>query len=153
MADEKVKNKKRAEEDEAEPTEAESNGGATNGNNVGRFAAIAAASGATAATALAARKALNSRSSSNGDDKERGPRRKKSSSAESGASLVGTALASGWDVAKDSLLPVIENAATKAGAYVAESAPEVVRDVVVPRFISGFEDSRGRESGSDESDD
>ena len=41
-------------------------------------------------------------------------------------------------------MPVVEDAATKAGAFVAERAPEVVRDVVVPRFIEGFEEARGR---------
>jgi len=32
-----------------------------------------------------------------------------------------------------------EDAAAKAGTYVAQRSPEVVRDVVIPRFIDGFE--------------
>ena len=75
--------------------------------------------------------------------------KKKSSSSKSGsASLVTAAVSSGWDVAKDSLLPVIEDAATKAGAFVADRAPEVVRDVVVPRFIAGFQ--RAQRGSSDD---
>src|SRR6476619_630649 len=127
-----------ASEEHTEDTgaEAEESNGGSNGRNLGRVAAIAAASGATA---YAARKALNSRSSSaESDDADTEPR-KKSNSSDSRASLVTAAVASGWDVAKDSLLPVVEDAATKAGAFVADRAPEVVRDVVVPRFIAGFE--------------
>ena len=138
-------------EDTGAETE-ESNGGSSNGHNLGRVAAIAAASGATA---YAARKALGSRSSSSGqsDDSDDGePKKKKNSSSESSASLMTAAVASGWDVAKDSLLPVVEDAATKAVAFVADRAPELVRDVVVPRFIAGFQRAkRGDQSESSDS--
>ena len=121
-----------------EPEESRTDSEESNGHNLGRAAMIAAASGATA---YAARKALSSRSST--DDE--GDKTNAKSSGESSASLVTAAVASGWDVAKDSLIPVVEDAAMKAGAFVAERAPEVVRDVVIPRFIAGFE--RGKRGG------
>jgi hypothetical protein len=108
----------------------------TNGHHLGRVAAIAAASGATA---FAARKAFG-RSGHGGDNSQ-------SDRAKDGASLIGAAVSSGWEVAKDSLIPVVEDAAAKAGAFVAERAPEVVRDVVIPRFIAGFERGRGKRDG------
>ena len=115
-----------------------------NGHSIAKAAAIAAASGATA---YAARKVFESRSSgeSNGSEKSQ----KSGAAAGGSGALIGAAVTSGWDVAKDSLLPVVEDAATRAGSFLAERAPEVVRDVVVPRFIEGFEGARGRsrESG------
>jgi hypothetical protein len=129
-----------AEEHEESRTESEE----SNGHNLGRAAMIAAASGATA---YAARKALSGRSSA---DDEGGKSNAKGSGGESSASLVTAAVASGWDVAKDSLIPVVEDAAAKAGAFVAERAPELVRDVVVPRFIAGFERGKRRADKSDD---
>ena len=140
-----------ASEEHTEDTgaEAEESNGGSNGRNLGRVAAIAAASGATA---YAARKALNSRSSSAESDDDTEPKQK-SGSSDSRASLVTAAVASGWDVAKDSLLPVVEDAATKAGAFVADRAPEVVRDVVVPQFIAGFERATRGSAKDDKSSD
>jgi hypothetical protein len=135
-------------EDEEEQSGEGGSGESSNGHHIGRVAAVAAATGATA---FAARKALLSRSSGDDEDgEEERPRKKEKSSSERG-SLVTSAVASGWDVAKDSLIPLVEDAATKAGAYVAESAPEVVRDVVVPRFIAGFEKARGGKRKSSKS--
>jgi hypothetical protein len=139
-----VSSEEHTEETGAE--ESPSNGdGEANGRNLGRVAALAAASGATA---FAARKALGSRSSSASSDDDESQPKKKSGSSSDGASLMTAAVSSGWDVAKDSLLPVIEDAATKAGAFVADRAPEVVRDVVVPRFIAGFQ--RAKRGSSDD---
>ena len=53
-------------------------------------------------------------------------------------------------VAKDAVIPVVEEVAQKAGGYVADSSPELVREVVVPRFIAGFEDARIRRAKSRE---
>jgi len=133
-------------EDTGAETEESNGGGSSNGHNLGRVAAIAAASGATA---YAARKALSSRSSSSDEsDDDTAPKKKsKSGSSDSSASLMTAAVASGWDVAKDSLLPVVEDAATKAGAFVADRAPELVRDVVVPRFIAGFQRAKRGDQG------
>jgi hypothetical protein len=108
-----------------------------NGHHIGRVAAIAAASGATA---YAARKVLSGRS----EGENGGSRSRSKKSGVPAGSLVEAAVSSGWDVAKDSLMPVIEDAATRAGQFLGERAPEVVRDVIVPRFISGFEKAGGR---------
>jgi hypothetical protein len=47
--------------------------------------------------------------------------------------------------APDMLLPLVENAAGAAGKWVAENAPEVIRDRLLPRFIGAFTDAaKGR---------
>jgi hypothetical protein len=131
--------------------EDEQSTGGSNGHNLGRVAAIAAAS---AGTAYAAKKAFSSSRSSSGEsgDEDRSAQKSRSS-ASSSAALLTTAVTAGWDVAKDSVLPIVEDAATKAGAFVAERSPELVRDVVVPRFIAGFERAQRGKRGDDKSED
>jgi hypothetical protein len=120
----------------------ESNGGT--GRTALRAAAIAAASGATA---IAAKKALSARSDSDDqDDEEKGEGRSRKPSA--GGDVLTTALSSGWDSARDSVVPMLGHAAVQAGEYVARSAPELVRDTIVPQFIRGFE--RARKSSDDD---
>jgi hypothetical protein len=124
-----------------ERNEEESNGGG--GHHLGRFAAVAAASGATA---LAARKAYTALSSD--EPGEAQPRRERRSRAGGNTStLVRESLTSGWNVARDAVVPLVEDAAERAGGYLAERAPEVIRDVVVPKFIAGFEQARDSSSG------
>lgn len=101
-----------------------------------RAAAIAAASGATA---YAAKRALSDRGESTPDEEARRRRAKD----RNGDSLLRTVVSSGWDSAQDSLVPLIADAAGRAGEYVGRSAPDVVRDTLVPRFIAGFERARG----------
>jgi hypothetical protein len=105
-----------------------------------RAATIAAASGATA---LAARKVLDRDSG-----KQEGER--KSSSGQSGdLSVVTSMVSSAWDSARESLVPMIEDAAENAGEYLGRNAPEVVRETVVPRFISGFQRARKGSDGGE----
>jgi hypothetical protein len=52
-----------------------------------------------------------------------------------GSSLVSSATSS----ASHALLPLAENLAESAGKYVAENAPDVVKERVVPAFIDAFE--------------
>ena len=52
-----------------------------------------------------------------------------------GSSLVSSATSS----ASHALLPLAENLAESAGKYVAENAPDVVKERVVPAFINAFE--------------
>ena len=47
-------------------------------------------------------------------------------------------LAAAWDSASDSLLPLAEDAAEAAGRWVAENAPAVIRERLLPRFIESF---------------
>ena len=65
-------------------------------------------------------------------------------------SVFSTMLVSGWRAAQDTLLPVAEDAAATAGAYLARSGPEVVRERLLPRFISGFERGRKRAGAGDD---
>jgi hypothetical protein len=45
------------------------------------------------------------------------------------------------DSGSDALLPIAEHAAAAAGKWVAEKAPDVVRDRLLPRFIESFRDA------------
>jgi hypothetical protein len=55
----------------------------------------------------------------------------------------GPAAATARDLASHTLLPIAETAAHAAGKWVAENAPDVVRDRVVRRFIAAFNDTAG----------
>src|SRR5438874_2302088 len=103
----------------------------------GRSAALkaAGAAAATGAAAFAVQKVLEQRSKG-----ESQPKRKERK-ADGQGSLFASAAAGGWDAARDSLMPLAENAAGAAGKYLAEHAPDVVRDRVVPRFIDAFNDA------------
>jgi hypothetical protein len=125
--------KEQVTEQEATSQEEETQNGSNGRKTALRAAAIAAASGATA---IAAKKAFSGRQGSQ-------PGGGGSTADES---LFSTMLTSGWDSARDSLLPFAEEAATGAGEFVARHAPEVVRDTLVPRFISGFESARKKAS-------
>jgi hypothetical protein len=140
MAEQQTKTK------QAEKPEAASQDGGNGSNGGGhktalRAVALAAASGATA---IAARKAFSSGRQGSGSGQES----KNRGSGGGDDSLVTSMITSGWDAARDSLLPLAENAATSAGEFLAQSGPELVRETLVPRFIEGFE--RGRDAGSSE---
>jgi hypothetical protein len=124
---------------ETEPREDQGADEQANGGNGGRKAALRAAAiaAATGATAIAAKKALSKRDQS-------GEERPKSEPGSSGddESIVADMLASGWDAAKNSLLPFAEDAAGAAGEWVGQNGPELLRDALVPRFIRGFERTR-----------
>ena len=104
-----------------------------------RAAAIAAASGATA---LAAKKAFGDRGSGAGQGE-----REKRDNRSGDDSVVTSMVTSAWDSARDSLVPMIEDAAESAGEYLARNAPDVIREAIVPRFIRGFE--QAQQSGGD----
>jgi hypothetical protein len=105
---------------------------------LGRGAALkaAGAAAATGAAALAVQKMLSNRSSKEGSDSEE---RK----GDGQGSVLASAAAGGWDAARDALMPLAESAAGAAGKYLAEHAPDIVRERVVPRFIDAFNDARG----------
>jgi hypothetical protein len=130
MADEQVT------EQEAPSQKGEAQNGSNGRRTALRAAAIAAASGATA---IAAKKAFSGRQGS-----QSGAGGGRSSSGDE--SLFSSMLTSGWDSARDSLLPFAEEAATGAGEFIARNAPEVVRETLVPKFISGFESARKKAS-------
>ena len=99
----------------------------------------AAAAAVTGAAAMAARKAFSHSNgeSSNGD---RSPTKKD----KGGSSTLLTSIASGgWDAARDAVLPLAEDAAGAAGTWLAKNGPEIVRDKIVPRFITSFNEAKG----------
>ncbi|TMK69768.1 MAG: hypothetical protein E6G50_11060 [Actinobacteria bacterium] len=121
----------------------QTNGNGSNGGGAGRTAVRAAAIAAVSgATALAAKKAFVDRGGSGGDKPERSRQKGE------GSDVFGSMVSSAWDSARDSLVPMLEDAASSAGEYLAQNGPEIVRETIVPRFIDGFE--RGRGSSSDD---
>jgi hypothetical protein len=103
------------------------------------MATAAAATIAAAAAGVVAKKALSGHGGSNGSN----------GSANGGGSQAGNAgmfgaiASGGWDAARDALLPAAEDAAGAAGSFLAQNAPEIVRDRIVPRFIESFNEARG----------
>jgi hypothetical protein len=98
----------------------------------------AAAVAATGAAAYGAKKALSNRGhnsqSSNGSSSSRG---------RDMGSMMNSMLSGGWEAARDALVPAAEDAAGAAGKYLAENAPDFVREKIMPRFIESFNDASG----------
>jgi hypothetical protein len=103
----------------------------------------AAAAAATGAATLAVRKALSHDGDGGGaaDDRSGERAEQKQGKSKGSGSMLSTAAASAWDSASDVVLPMAEDAVAAAGRYVAEHAPEVVRDRLVPRFIEAFNEA------------
>ena len=109
-----------------------------NGGSGARTAVKAAAAAAvTGAAAVAAKKALSGShdKSGNGNSSPEAKGR--------GSSTLLTSIASGgWDAARDAIIPLAEDAAGAAGTYLAKNGPDFVRDKIVPRFISSFNEAK-----------
>jgi hypothetical protein len=102
----------------------------------------ARAAAATGAAAYAVQRALAGRGrdgSENGDGESDGGR----SEGGGGGGLLASAAAGGWEAARDTLLPLAEEAATAAGRFMAEHGPEFVNERLLPRFIEAFNDAQG----------
>jgi hypothetical protein len=109
------------------------------GTGKGTAVKAAAAAAATSVAAVAAKRALSNRSSSNGRSRNGGAG---SGFGEAG-SILSSVLSSGWDAARDALVPAAEDAAGAAGDYLAKNGPDFVRDRIIPRFIESFNEARG----------
>ena len=124
-----------ATEENQQETQQDEQGGAGKGTAV----KAAAAAAATGVAAVAAKKALSNRGGSNGQSKN--------GSSGSGSGEVGTmlssVLASGWEAARDALIPAAEDAAGAAGEYLAKNGPDFVNERIIPRFIDSFNEARG----------
>jgi hypothetical protein len=121
-----------------EETTQDSSGSSSAGTTALKAAAAAAAAGAAA---VVAKKAFSGGGNSNGASHRNGK-----SGGENGgskASTLNSIAASGWDAARDSVLPAVEHAAAAAGTYLAENGPEVVRERILPRFVDSFNEARG----------
>jgi hypothetical protein len=82
------------------------------------------------------KKALSSGSNGSKNGESGG---KKSGSSQS---LV-TSIASGsWEAAQDAIVPLAADAAAAAGKYLAQSGPDVVKEQIVPKFISAFNEAK-----------
>lgn len=57
-----------------------------------------------------------------------------------GATGVAPLLGTVWDLGSHTLLPIVEEAAAAAGKWVAEEAPDVIRDRLVRPFLEAFND-------------
>jgi hypothetical protein len=96
----------------------------------------AAVAAATGAAVYGVRKALTK--NGGGSGRERGD---SDDDGGSPASIVGSAVSSAWDSASHALLPMAEDAADAAGKWVAQHAPEMVKERLLPRFIESFTDA------------
>lgn len=104
--------------------------------------AAAAAAAAAGAAAIIARKALSGDGgSSNGQRSQNGGG---SQSSRRGGTTFGSIASGGWDAARDALGPAAEDAAAALGKFVAQNAPDVVRERIVPRFIESFNEASSR---------
>lgn len=104
-------------------------------------AAVAAAAGAGV---YALRKALASgggssaltrRNGDDGDDHEEGDE------GENGGRSRSALLDTVWESASDAVVPMAEEAADAAGKWLAENAPDVIRERIIPRFIESFNEA------------
>jgi hypothetical protein len=111
---------------------------ASQSGSSGLKAAVAAAAAAGAA-AMIARKALSGDGTSNGHRSHNGGTKDRSGQ---GGGMFGSIATGGFDAARDALGPAAEDAAAAVGKFVAENAPEIVRDRIVPRFIESFNEAR-----------
>src|SRR3954453_191544 len=115
----------------------EQSGQSTTGSGSGSAAVkAAAAAAATGVAALAAKKALSGRQQSNGQAANG-----VSGSGSGSDSIFSSMVSGGWEAARDQLLPLAEDAAGAAGQFLARNAPDVVRERIVPKFISSFNEA------------
>ena len=122
-----------AENETKEAQETTENGGS--GTRTAVKAAAAAA--VTGAAAMAARKALSGSHDKSGNGSSAPTTKGR------GSSTLLTSIASGgWDAARDAVIPLAEDAAGAAGTYLAKNGPDFVRDKIVPRFISSFNEAK-----------
>jgi hypothetical protein len=131
---------------EVEQTEQDGGGGATGGGSGTRTAMkAAAAAAATGAAAMAVRKALSSSNGKSKNGSSGGESGERSQKGGKSGSLLTSVASGGWEAARDAVLPLAEDAAGAAGTYLAQNGPDVVRDKIVPRFISSFNEARERD--------
>jgi hypothetical protein len=113
-----------------------------------KIGGLAAAAGTAA---FAASKAMGSRGKTNDDDDSESSKdgaaqaRGGRVSTEQIFSAIGSAR---WDVLRDIVVPIAENGARSAGAYVAKEGPEFLSESLVPKFIDGFNEGQEQRSGS-----
>jgi hypothetical protein len=125
----------------AEQEQQNGGSGARKALKIGGLAAAAGTAAFAASKAMSSRgeKSDDSGTSNDGAARGRGGR----VSAEQLISAIGSAR---WDVLRDLVVPVAENGARSAGAYVAREGPEFLSESLVPKFIDGFNEAQGQRS-------
>ncbi len=108
-----------------------------NGDNTRTAVKTAAVAAGSSAVVLAARRAL-------------ARRRDRTDLGEALSAGVDAA----WQAAREAVMPAVGDAASAAGRYVAESAPDIVRDSILPRFIDAYQEAHERRAtrGTDDHD-
>jgi hypothetical protein len=119
-----------------------------NGSSATRAALLAAAAAAaTGAAAIAARKVLSHEDDDSASDDDDGQsmvsklKPGKGKSRGDVSSVLSSAASSAWESAQGVILPIADDAMAAAGKYVAEEAPDLVRERLVPKFIEAFNDA------------
>lgn len=108
----------------------------------GALATVAAAA-AAGAGAYALKKALTSGGGSNAParrddgDEDRNDGEESENGSRSRSALLDTV----WESASDAVVPMAEEAADAAGKWLAENAPDVIRERIIPRFIESFSEA------------
>ena len=108
----------------------------------GALATVAAAA-AAGAGAYALKKALTSGGGSNAParrddhDDDRNDGEENENGSRSRSALLDTV----WESASDAVVPMAEEAADAAGKWLAENAPDVIRERIIPRFIESFSEA------------
>ncbi len=66
-----------------------------------------------------------------------------------GVGALSAGLDAAWSAAREVLLPTLEETAAAAGRYVAENAPDAVRESLLPRFLAAFHEAREQREGDE----
>jgi len=149
-------------DDAASQSQGANGGGDEDASGVRRVVTTGAAAGAVAAAVgaavMAGRRALASREGSEGEESGGSSTGAQTSTPDvtgkarevvdqarkRGESISPTVKAAGLEIMKQNLIPLAETAAATAGSFAATSAPDFVRDRIVPKFIDSFNKERNK---------
>jgi hypothetical protein len=107
-----------------------------------KIGALAAAAGTAAYAASRAMTSSGSQSDDEGSENGGGSGgRGGRTTIDQIASAIGN---SRWDMVRDMVVPFAESGARSAGAYVAKDTPDFLSDTLVPKFIEGFVEAKGK---------
>jgi hypothetical protein len=129
------------------------NGASANGSALRTAAKAGALAAAAGTTVYVTRRVL--RSESGGQERSERASRAQTAKADAEESKAGgaggpfdaffaTLNNQGLDAAANMLVSVAEQAAHAAGAYAAEKSPDFLADTILPKFVDGFNEARGK---------
>ena len=128
--------------------EAEQQGNGQSGSGAMKALKIGALAAAAGTAAYAASKAITpSDSGDEGESKNGGGGGGSSSSSRTSMDQIVSAIGSSrWEVLRDLIVPFAENGARSAGAFVATDTPDILSETLVPKFIEGFAEAKGKKT-------